>query len=581
MTQPLVEALLASLARRILYEDEDVVVVDKPFGLATHAPDEGRKDDVVSWLTAHYEALGQSTYLGIHQRLDRDTSGVLLFARRKSANPSLAKQFEGRLVHKVYVAIASGRTPARAELHHYLSLAPGEDIRRARPASGHPRRGEQEAVTDLETLKRSGLPGPNARDSSPRSFPVAGQRALVQLSPRTGRTHQLRAQLAAMGAPILGDAPYGGTPDARLMLHARSLTIKHPSSAQPITFEAPVPHSFERALKAGAIQRPEGSAELHALIVEAQERRYGIVARGDTDALRIVNGIADGIPGVTVDQYGAHAVLSLYDELSAKEIEELAAALIATGSSSVYVKHRPKHASRVGDTRTAAIAPAEPIAGEAAPTSFEIREHGVPYEVHLGDGLSTGIFLDQRDNRARVAALAKGKTVLNLFGYTGAFSVAAAVAGARSTTTVDVSRTVLDWARRNLTRVGATLEDHPCIEAEVFTFLRTAKKNGRRWDIVIVDPPSFSTTKDSTFSAETDLEELATAALWVVEPGGQMLVCTNHRGIRDGMLRKALHGAARAVGVEVPKMKSLPAPTDFPPPPGEEPHLKTVLVTRK
>lgn len=557
------QALLASLARRILYEDDDVVVVDKPFGLATHAPDEGRKDDVVSWLTAHYESLGQSTYLGIHQRLDRDTSGVLLFARRKSANPSLAKQFEGRLVDKVYIAIASGRTPARAELHHYLSMAPGEDIRRARPASGHPRRGEQEAVTDLETLKRS------------------GPRALVQLSPRTGRTHQLRAQLAAMGAPILGDAPYGGTPDARLMLHARSLTIKHPASGEPITFEAPVPASFERALKAGTIQRPEGQEELSALIVEAQERRYGIVARGDTDAMRIVNGIADGIPGVTVDQYGTHAVLSLYEELSAKEIEELAGALIATGSGGVYVKHRPKHASRVGDTRTAAIAPAEPIAGEAAPASFEITENGVPYEVHLGDGLSTGIFLDQRDNRARVAAVAKGKSVLNLFGYTGAFSVAAAVAGARETTTVDVSRTVLDWARRNLERVGAVAADHACVEAEVFTFLRSAKKNGRRWDIVIVDPPSFSTTKESTFSAETDLEELATAALWVVEPGGQMLVCTNHRGIRDGMLRKALHGAARAVGVEIPKMKSLPAPTDFPPPPGEEAHLKTVVVTRK
>lgn len=540
----------------ILFEDADLIVVDKPYGLATHAPEPDRRDDILSFLKEHLARAGASTYLGIHQRLDRDTSGVLLFSRRKEANPSLAKQFEGHTVQKTYLAVVEGRVPERAELRHFLSE--GKDgARVARQARGNPGRGEQEAITELEALQR------------------ASGRVLVRLRPKTGRTHQLRVQLADLGAPIVGDTLYGGAPDVRLMLHAERLALAHPATGERVEHRAPVPPEFERALARRSTERP---LDPRPALKGAIGRRFGIFSESTT-AARIVHGVADGLPGVTIDLYGEHAVLSRYEDIDNSAIVEVANALGELGVAGTYLKNRPKHASRIVDSRTDDIAPKEPITGAPAPEAFTILENGVPYEVRLADGLSTGIFLDQRDNRRRVMDLAKGATVLNLFAYTGAFSVAAARSGARATTTVDVSRTVLDWAKRNLEAIQADPAAHTAVESDVFAFMARAKAKNERWDLVILDPPSFSTTKKTTFSAEADYEKLAATAAALVAPNGKLLACTNHRGIRLATLRKKLHDAARKANREVAQMKSLPPPVDFPAPPGEEPHLKSVLVT--
>jgi len=548
-------------AARILYEDADIVAIDKPFGLATHAPEHHRADDVVSWLKRHYKALGVSDYLGIHQRLDRDTSGVLLFARRKEANAGLAPQFEKHTVEKSYVAVVEGKAPARAELAHYI--AEGEDgLRVARVRDGKPRRGEQEALTTMSSLARK------------------GSRALVELSPKTGRTHQLRVQLKAVGAPIVGDHDYGGPPAERLMLHAERLTLKHPASGEPLTISAPRPALFEAALEGRALVRPSTVDGLTAALVAAAERRFGIVAAGSTNAFRLVHAEGDGLPGITIDLYERRAVLSVYDDdLESAELEAILDATMAIGIEATYVKFRPKHASRIVDSRRLEIAPALPMRGEAKPDAFEISESGVPFEVHLGDGLSTGLFLDQRENRGRVRELAKGKRVLNLFAYTGSFSVVAALGGATLSNTVDVSRVVLEWAARNLARVGADSAVHTVTELEVFSFLERATAKGETWDLVILDPPSFSTTKQATFSAESDLSRLLELTLKVVAPGGKLLACTNHRSIVMAKLRRHVHEASRKVGVTLVQVKSLPPPVDFPPPAGREPHLKSVLVS--
>lgn len=546
---------------RLIHFDRDIVVVDKPAGTSTHAPDEGHHDDVVSRLTRHFEALGEDRYLGIHQRLDRDTSGVLLLSRRREANKSLADQFEGRRIDKRYVAVVEGRVPDRAVLVHHL--APGPDgTRVAREAHGRPRPDEQEARTQLQRLERF------------------GKRNLVELVPETGRTHQLRVQLAAIGAPIVGDTLYGGAPSERLCLHARALGLVHPSSGQRVHFEAPIPSELRRALtNDGTPRLPSGRAELTALIRAAADRRYGVMASGETDVCRIAHLDADGMPGLSIDLYGSYAVLSIYDELEREAIDAVAGAILDAGARGVYLKRRPKHASRIVDSRTDEVAPRLPLAGEAAPDPLEVHERGVPYEARLGDGLSTGLFLDQRDNRLRIRELAKGARMLNLFAYTGSFSVAAALGGAKSTTTVDVSRTVLAWAEKNLERSGFSGPAHTTIESDVFAFLERAKQRGEKWDLVVLDPPSFSTTKRSRFSAEDDYQKLAEATLAVCSPGAKLLACTNHRGIPMMKLRRKLHEAARAVGREVAQMRSLPPPSDFPAPPGSEPHLKCVLVT--
>ncbi len=551
-------------AARTLFRDEDIVVVDKPWGLSTHAPEPGRRDDVVSWLGAALRARGEPDYLGIHQRLDRETSGVLLFAARKSANAALAKQFEGRTIEKSYLAVVEGggRAGEALRLEHYVS--PGDGGRmQARPARGRPGPREQLAKAQAEVVERR------------------GRRALVRVTPETGRTHQVRVQLAAAGSPIVGDVDYGGVPHLRVMLHAERLGLIHPGTGRPVSYVAPSPPELDLALRGAEIALPASEREIERLLREAAGRRFGVVATGDTDACRWVHQDGDGMPGITVDVYGAWAVLSLYVDLPRPDLDRTLDALMAAGARGVYVKFRPKNASRIVDSRTEDVAPPAPLRGRAAPDSFEIRELGLPYEVHLGDGLSTGIFLDQRENRRRVRELSQGKRVLNLFGYTGGFSVAAAAGGATSTVTADVSRTVLAWAERNLARVGADAALHTTAETDVFDFLTRAAKKGETWDLVVLDPPSFSTTKKSTWSAENQYDELAALALGVVAPGGRLFACTNHRRIPMGKLRKMLHAAAKTAGREVVQMKNLPPPADYPPEPGTEPHLKCVLVSVK
>lgn len=544
---------------RILHLDDDIIVIDKPWGLATHAPEKGRFDDVASWLRAHFAALGAHDYLGIHQRLDRETSGVLLFSRRKEANASLAKQFEGRAALKTYVAVVAGRLPERATLRHFLRE--GDGRMEARPAKGSPKRGEQLAITHLRALERK------------------SGRVLVELSPETGRTHQLRVQLAALGSPIVGDTTYGGVPGVRPLLHARRLVFDHPATGKRSTFEAPIPTDLERGLLARPGELPRSAAEITARLVESAQRRFGVVAPKDTTALRLANADGDELPGVSVDLYGEHAVVSIYDELDEPGLARVLEGTMAAGVRGAYVKFRPKDASRLPDTRREDVAPAKPLAGETAPESFEIIERGVPFEVHLGDGLSTGIFLDQRDNRARIRELSQGARVLNLFAYTGSFSVVAALGGARSTTTVDISRTVLAWAERNLERVGARAPHHVTVESDAASFLDRATRKSETWDLAVLDPPSFSTTKKRTFSAESDYADLAARTLLVLAPGGRLLACTNHRGITMSRFRKMLHEASRLSGRQTAQIKSLGAPSDFPPPPGAEPHLKSVLLT--
>jgi 23S rRNA (cytosine1962-C5)-methyltransferase len=543
----------------ILHQDADLIAVDKPAFVSTHAPDAERRDDAHSRLMAHLRERGEAQpYLGIHQRLDRDTSGVLVFTRRKEANRAMAEQFEGRRVKKTYVAAVSGlKGPERGLLRH--KLAPGRDgVMRALPANA---REGQEAVTRYRVLERR------------------GDRALVELAPETGRTHQLRVQLAAVGAPIAGDPLYGGAPAVRLMLHATALALKHPASGKPLVLQSSPPASFARWVAGQAEALPNDAAAVEALLRQAADRRYGIAQLAGTTAFRLANGAGDGLPGVDVDVYGEHLVVALSGDEAVAAREAVLDAAFALGPEGVYLKVRPKHASVIVDARREDFAPRAPVRGAAAPEEFTVHELGLPFLVRLGEGLSTGIFLDQRENRRRVRALAGGRRVLNLFAYTGAFTVAAVAGGARSSVTVDVSAGVCAWARKNLEAAGADPARHTVLEADVLPWLGRVAPKEEPFDLVALDPPSFATTKQSRFSAGSDYRAVAASAMRVLAPGGQLLACTNHRGIARAKLRRFLHEAARDAGREVVQMKDLPDPEDYPPAPGLEPHLKSVLVT--
>lgn len=548
----------------IVHEDDEFLVVDKPPGVSSQAADPDVPDDIVARLRQWLTRRGEPAYLGVHQRLDEDTSGVLVFVRKKELNAHVAQQFERRRVQKTYLACVTGwpRSRNTATLRDLLRM--GDDGRAARGPGGKP------AITHVRVCERR------------------AERTLLELTLETGRTHQARAQLYLHGAPIAGDVLYGNVPAPRLMLHAAELSMEAPRGGPPLCFRAPTPKELLDFLERGdrgarIYDEPQALATVLGL---AARRRYGL-ARAlpegrRTTAFRLVNEAGDGLPGLAVDVYGAHLVAQFYDAeglwTDAARRARVLDALFALGFEGVYQKVRPKQANTLVDTRRDDLAPKLPMRGTPAPDELEIFEEGIPYLVRLGDGLSTGIFLDQRANRRRVRLAAKGKLVLNLFSYTCGFSVAAAVGGASRTVSVDASVAALERGRSGLVHVGIEPKAHQFVADDAFSWLKRALRKADRYDLAVLDPPSYSSTKRGRFVAETDYAELAAETLRVLGPGGELLACTNHRGIRTGKFRRVLFDAARLAEREVVQVKDLPPPSDYPAPVGAESHLKAVWV---
>lgn len=170
----------------------------------------------------------------------------------------------------------------------------------------------------------------------------------------------------------------------------------------------------------------------------------------------------------------------------------------------------------------------------SAEAERRVKEGGLSFVVNLSDYLDTGLFLDHRPLRARVRTEAPGKRVLNLFAYTGAFSVHAAAGGASLVTTVDLSNTYLDWAGRNLALNGFAGAAYPLVRSDVRAFLAGAARRGETWDLIVADPPTFSNSKATSedFDVNRDWPDLVRACLTVLAPGGRLYFSTNSRRLR-------------------------------------------------
>jgi 23S rRNA (cytosine1962-C5)-methyltransferase len=509
----------------------------------------------------------EEVYLGTHQRLDRDTSGAILYSLAEAANPSLAEQFAGRAIEKHYLAAVSGDPPAAGTLLSHALIPDGSRMRVAAP----------------------GEPGAKAARSRILSVRRAGARSLIRLAIETGRTHQVRVQLAAIGCPVAGDLLYGGAPALRLLLHAESLGLEHPTERRRLEVQSSPPFELDDWLEHGWRSALEHPQLLERALELARWKRADLLcahAAGETTAYRLVNDAADGVPGFSAEVFDRQLVLrtdadAVPSEAAAPELaapeRRLIEQLFPLGFEGVYLKRHPKQASRLVDLTDANVASRTPVRGSAAPNPLIVHEAGVPFEVQLGEGLRTGIFLDQRDNRQRLRQLASGKRVLNLFGYTGSLSVAALLGGATSVTTVDLSRAALSWAERNVARIGRS-ERHEVIADDAFVALRRLAQRGRQFDVIIVDPPSFSTSKRGRFRAAQDYDQLCELSLRVLADAGMLLACINHRGVSRNALRRFVHTAARSAGFEPPSLRDLPTGIDFPAEYGCEPEMKSVLA---
>ncbi len=316
-----------------------------------------------------------------------------------------------------------------------------------------------------------------------------------------------------------------------------------------------------RVLDPGKIELTKGWLE-KKLIQAKQLRQHAQLDQ--TDAFRWFNGEGDGLPGVTVDCYGDYLMLQLYTPAWDAHLGILTAALQKVFQpQGIYRKLRPQE-TRALEARKRTKEYSHLIAGSAAAVPLQVKELGLNYLVDLREGLNTGLFPDQRRNRQEVMSRVAGKRVLNLFAFTGAFSVASAAAEAKKVTSIDVSKKYLDIAQENFSINRINPKRHEFIVGDVFAELEKMRIQQRNFDIILFDPPSFSTTKKSRFSTHGGTSKLVAATLPLLEAGGLLISSSNHQKVSmDDYIKELRRGSLQA-GAELKTIFISGQPEDFP-----------------
>lgn len=256
------------------------------------------------------------------------------------------------------------------------------------------------------------------------------------------------------------------------------------------------------------------------LFRQAKEKRSAYYQDDLTTAFRLFNQEGDGFGGLTVDLYGDYAVFSWYNSYVYQIRQTISEAFrqVFPELLGAYEKIRFKGL----DYESAHVY------GQEAPDFFTVMENGVLYQVFMNDGLMTGIFLDQHEVRGSlVDGLAMGKSLLNMFSYTAAFSVAAAMGGSSQTTSVDLAKRSRELSQAHFQANGISTDEHRFIVMDVFEYFKYAKRKGLTYDVIVLDPPSFARNKKQTFSVTKDYHKLISQSLEILNPGGIIIASTN------------------------------------------------------
>ena len=312
--------------------------------------------------------------------------------------------------------------------------------------------------------------------------------------------------------------------------------------------------SFDEAerIDAGLMQRRVARAA-------AMRRRLAV----DSDAVRLIHGESDGLPGLVVDRYGEDTLCAQFLAAGVERWKPVLveALLRETGASRLYERSDT-------NARTLEGLPAVTgwIRGEGA-TETTITEHGWRLALDLAEGHKTGYYLDQRDNRALFAETVRRfgcRRVLNCFAYTGGFSVAALAGGAAEVTSVDSSAPALARAEAHVAMNGFEASRHTSLDADVNQTLRSALESGRRFDAIVLDPPKFAPSASHAERAARAYKDINRLAFLLLEPGGVLFTFSCSGGISADLFHKIVAGAGLDAGVDGYLLARLGAAADHP-----------------
>lgn len=293
-------------------------------------------------------------------------------------------------------------------------------------------------------------------------------------------------------------------------------------------------------------------------VVDAANRRAGLSAI--SNSARLVYSEADGVPGVIADRYDDCVVVQFGSAGAERWRDVVADALMSLiGVVCVYERSDTDSREREGLEQRSGV-----LRGTLPEHETVLVERGYRFAIGVAAGQKTGFYLDQRDARAEVALSANGRTVLNAFAYTGAFSVIAAATGARSVTSLDSSAPALLGARRNAELNSVDVGDQ--IEGDAFTELRKLRDRARNYDLIVLDPPKFAATEAQVDRATRAYKDLNLLAIKLLAPGGRLMTFSCSGGLSPELFQKVVAGAALDARRTVRIVGRLSQPSDHPVP---------------
>jgi 23S rRNA (cytosine1962-C5)-methyltransferase len=301
---------------------------------------------------------------------------------------------------------------------------------------------------------------------------------------------------------------------------------------------------------------------IHQRVAHCVARRATLSELGPNSCYRLINGDSEGLPAVTVDRYGAFVVVCLFSPVASTYQNDLIAAVVDhLHPEGIYLQQR-FHTAEPGRPRP----PAELVWGKPAPPEIIVAEGRTRFVVDVSAPTGTGIYPDMRLGREAVARLAGGKRVINCFSYAGAFSVVAAVHGANSVVSVDSAARAHSRARRNFAEnnLDAQSNAYEFITGDTFATLARFAERKRYFDLIILDPPTFSSGKGRPFTALKDYAELVATALEIAAPDAIVCAATNAAKMPVEEFDRALGRGANLVGKELLILQQIGQPPDYP-----------------
>ncbi len=458
---------------------DDLLFADKPSGISTHSPDV----NILGFVEYLSKQLAEKLY--VCHRLDKDTSGAIVFAKSKEVAAEIAELFEKHQVHKTYRFVTDRKPQLPAEI-----LIETEILK----------------IGNSYLSKKSTTP--NSKTVFNKKLEL-GEFTIWEAFPETGKTHQIRLHAKELGIEILGDTEHGGSFFPRLMLHASNLSFQ--IRGKDLTFSAPVPESFS------SIQILTDQVLAQYFTCLDRRRRLFDFQSDSTNTIRIIHNQGWGM---SADLLGDYLWCYWYDqrlpgESDLERIKKLANSIGVKGWKVQLMENRGVAPVAVHSLSTIDCA------------DWLGLENQVKYIFKREQGYSPGLFLDQRQNRAWVKAHSLQKKVLNLFCYTAGFSVCAALGGAFEVVSVDTSKATLDWGRDNFIVNELDPSKYEFWAADARYFIAGAKKKNRQFDLIICDPPSFARNKQGVFKLDRDFQDLLQELYEILSPQGRILFSLN------------------------------------------------------